>query len=349
MSGQTRECSFESSVQKSMRAVLFLSACILIFPASATAQSDIDAQISVLNLSLKKDFDAGKYDQALVAANKLVDLYTQKFGKNHVAAANALKNRGFVENAKGDVKQAGNTLEDALDIYKKQPELNKADQLNFISVYESLASIKMQVSTASGERYLTEALRLREKAGDFDSSQLAATIVGLANIKYWARDYIAASDMYKRALLIMAKRTTDLTDDKRAAIHARTKCAYRKAKIEDQFIEVDEEYDNIIEHLPPTVKRLQQVQGGVLNGKAIYLAKPSYPEEARRVGASGTVRVEVLINEGGTIVSACALPRSEKTLIESSEDAALNSKFSPTLLGGQPVKVAGVIVYNFVK
>jgi len=36
-------------------------------------------------------------------------------------------------------------------------------------------------------------------------------------------------------------------------------------------------------------------------------------------------------------------------LQNAAERAARSARFSPTLLGGQPVKVSGVIVYNFVR
>ncbi len=35
-------------------------------------------------------------------------------------------------------------------------------------------------------------------------------------------------------------------------------------------------------------------------------------------------------------------------LRQASEDAALRSEFTPVKLAGQPVKVTGVIIYNFV-
>jgi TonB family protein len=89
------------------------------------------------------------------------------------------------------------------------------------------------------------------------------------------------------------------------------------------------------------------VSGGVLNGKAISLVKPVYPAAAKAVRASGTVSVQVLIDEEGTVVTANAVS-GHPLLRAASEQAARSSKFSPTTLSGQPVKVSGIIVYNFV-
>ncbi|MGQ0540690.1 MAG: TonB family protein, partial [Blastocatellia bacterium] len=91
----------------------------------------------------------------------------------------------------------------------------------------------------------------------------------------------------------------------------------------------------------------KQISGGVLNGKAISLPKPPYPVAARAVGASGSVTVQVLIDENGDVVSANAVS-GHPLLRAGATEAARGAKFSPTRLQGLPVKVSGVITYNFV-
>lgn len=89
------------------------------------------------------------------------------------------------------------------------------------------------------------------------------------------------------------------------------------------------------------------VVAGVVNGKATFLPKPFYPAEARAIKLSGEVKVQVLIDEQGNVVSAKA-ESGDILLRGPAETAARASKFSPTTLSGQPVKVTGVIVYRFV-
>ena len=101
---------------------------------------------------------------------------------------------------------------------------------------------------------------------------------------------------------------------------------------------------------PPEVKPTPPrapISGGVLNGKAISLPKPAYPPIARAAHASGTVVVQVLIDENGNVVSAHAVS-GHPLLQAAAVGAAHQAKFSPTKLSGQPVKVTGVIQYNFV-
>ena len=89
------------------------------------------------------------------------------------------------------------------------------------------------------------------------------------------------------------------------------------------------------------------ISGGVLNGKAISLPKPQYPAIAKAAHAAGTVTVQVLIDENGTVVSAKAI--SGHPLLQAvAVAAARQARFSPTKLSGQPVKVSGMIQYNFV-
>ena len=101
---------------------------------------------------------------------------------------------------------------------------------------------------------------------------------------------------------------------------------------------------------PPEVKptpRAAPISGGVLNGKAISLPKPAYPPIARAARAAGTVVVQVLIDENGSVVSASAVS-GHPLLTAAAVGAARQARFSPTKLSGQPVKVTGVIQYNFV-
>jgi TonB-like protein len=87
------------------------------------------------------------------------------------------------------------------------------------------------------------------------------------------------------------------------------------------------------------------IQGGVLNGKAISFPKPEHPAQA---DAAGTVVVQVVVDEQGNVISAQAAS-GPASLHTPSVNAALQAKFSPTLLMGEPVKVAGVLIYRFVR
>jgi TonB family protein len=98
---------------------------------------------------------------------------------------------------------------------------------------------------------------------------------------------------------------------------------------------------------PPQQYKGVPVEGGVLNGKAANLVKPPYPAAARAVRASGAVNVQVTIDEQGNVIRASAIS-GHPLLRAAAVQAARASTFLPTLLEGKPVKVTGIIVYNFV-
>ncbi|HEX7772486.1 MAG TPA: TonB family protein [Pyrinomonadaceae bacterium] len=91
---------------------------------------------------------------------------------------------------------------------------------------------------------------------------------------------------------------------------------------------------------------LKPVSGGVLNGTAVLLPPPVYPDAAKRMRVQGVVTVDVILDESGKVVAANATS-GPTVLRDAAVQAALKAKFSPTKLSGQPVKVSGVINYKF--
>ena len=88
------------------------------------------------------------------------------------------------------------------------------------------------------------------------------------------------------------------------------------------------------------------ISGGVLNSKAISLPKPEYPAIARQANASGSVTVQISVDEDGNVISAKAV--SGHPLLQSAAvDAARQAKFPPTKLDGKAVKIQGTVVYTF--
>ena len=104
-----------------------------------------------------------------------------------------------------------------------------------------------------------------------------------------------------------------------------------------------------IDEPPPTPGPrpiLKPISGGVLNGTALSLPSPVYPDAAKRTRTQGVVTVDVVLDETGKVISANA-SSGPAMLREPAVQAALKARFSPTKLSGQPVKVSGVINYRF--
>jgi TonB family protein len=89
------------------------------------------------------------------------------------------------------------------------------------------------------------------------------------------------------------------------------------------------------------------ISGGILDGHALSKPQPAYPPIARAAHASGQVNVQIIVGENGEVISAQAIS-GHPLLQQAAVEAAYRARYSPTLLSGQPVKVSGVIAYNFV-
>jgi protein TonB len=94
----------------------------------------------------------------------------------------------------------------------------------------------------------------------------------------------------------------------------------------------------------PTTQRLTS---SVLTSKAINLPQPQYPQMAKQIRIQGAVTVQILVDEQGRVVSAQTVA-GHPLLLAAAKEAALRARFTPTILSGTPVKVQGMITYNFV-
>jgi protein TonB len=90
-----------------------------------------------------------------------------------------------------------------------------------------------------------------------------------------------------------------------------------------------------------------QLTSTIISSKTIEKPAPPYPPIAKAAGVQGPVAVQIVVDEQGRVISAKAT--SGNPLLQmAAMQAAYRARFTPTLLGGQPVKVTGSITYNFV-
>jgi outer membrane biosynthesis protein TonB len=85
---------------------------------------------------------------------------------------------------------------------------------------------------------------------------------------------------------------------------------------------------------------------GAMNRYATHLVVPVYSQIDRKLGISGKVTVQIVLDENGKLITAQATD-GPKALRQASEEAARKSTFMPVVNGGKPVKATGFIVYNF--
>ncbi len=86
-----------------------------------------------------------------------------------------------------------------------------------------------------------------------------------------------------------------------------------------------------------------------INGMAVSLVKPAFPETAVAADADGApVLLRVVVNESGNVISAICSTDCHPMLKDAAELAAMTSRFKPMVREGRPVKYQGTLVYTFV-
>jgi TonB family protein len=98
---------------------------------------------------------------------------------------------------------------------------------------------------------------------------------------------------------------------------------------------------------PPVVLPEFLDLGQINESRAIKMIKPVYPQTASRAGVGGQVVVDIEMDLEGNVTKAKAVSGSA-FLKQTSEEAALKSKFKPAMVGEKAVKGRAKIVYNFV-
>lgn len=136
----------------------------------------------------------------------------------------------------------------------------------------------------------------------------------------------------------------ELIFDNGGSLHVRMKVRYMDFTPARATLKVTEIGES---EVPTSTGVAKPIEGGVLNSRAISLPKPVFPEEAKRVRASGRVTVRVVVDENGKVISAQATD-GPLPLREAAEAAARQATFEPTMKDGITVKVAGTLTYDFV-
>ncbi len=96
-----------------------------------------------------------------------------------------------------------------------------------------------------------------------------------------------------------------------------------------------------------TTKPSTMISFGVINGRALHLERPTFPEAAVAVGVRGDVQVGVVIDPNGCVNEAKLLS-GHALLSAASVAAARKSSFDPVTISGKAIWVYGIITYKYV-
>jgi len=307
---------------------------------SATAKPDL-IEAEGLNASVISLYNEHKYAEAFPIAKRVLEIREKALAAGDELIVAALINLAEIQQARGKHPEAQEFFESAL---KNVEKTSGPDSIQVAKLLDRLAIVNYNNGNPSKtESYYKRALAIREKALGAEHADVAHSIYNLAEFFQFQGNYKAAEPLYQRLIEIRNKNSEKEPEPLGEAL-SRYACLLRKTKRLDEAQQLEGRmYET--SHLDP-VPPGNFVSAGIVNGKAITLVTPVYPAEARGK-QSGKVKVQVLIDENGRVLRACAV-EGPNLLMKASESAAYRSKFTPTTLEGMPVRVNGVIIYNFV-
>lgn len=321
---------------------------ILLFVATSLFVTNLNSpqepaelqEANTLTTSVIKLFNQGEYDQALPMAKRVLQIRERLLPRTDPQISSALNNLGEIYTGKKDYKAAIEVYHRVLQIHE---EVFGREDVNLVFTLDRLAVLYY----AAGNFRETEAaykrmLALREKTDGPDSTQVAQSLYTLGEFYRARKQLELALDHYKRSLNLHGKLTGVMTPDYQRVREGVSCLAinHRKPELVNELEEITKQF------LPPTAaKKPERIT--VLNGKALSLPKPDYPDAAAQRRLSGMVIVKIELDETGTVIGARDMCQGPPFLSEAAVAAAWKARFSPTILDGQPIRVTGIIQYNF--
>ncbi|HEV7746211.1 MAG TPA: TonB family protein [Pyrinomonadaceae bacterium] len=322
------------------------------------------AEESQLNASLVELYKAGKFDEALLVANRLLELREKILGPDDPGVGRALSNLAEIYRAKNKHDEAQRLYARSLGIFERDPVANSQ---SLIDVLERLADFAFEKRDYKGSAaFLDRALALKEAAVGKDDPALIPLLHHFANTLQAQRKFDQAGPIYLRSLTIAEQRlgkrdpeTISMMKDY-ACLDLRSRTPYPGGPQEEP--ETDDPgaaarklrrratcwlygFRADCDMFPPESSEKLDV----VNGRALSLPRPAYPQAAREGRASGTIFVAVLIDEEGKVIDTRTVCGGPPLLLETAEAAARGARFTPTTFGGKPKQVTGVITYDFVR
>ena len=310
-------------------------------PQAAPPTSPELVEASKLAAQVVDLYSKGRYDDALPLARRALDLREKALGPDHPLVGEALYNLASLQLGKKNYDDAQSLYKRTLKIFEKaygREDIKLATTLDNLGYLYVAASAMNQAEDA-----FLRALAIREKALGAEHDEVSESTYRLAQLYERLGRYGKAVDYYKRTLAIKEK---SLGPASKELIPYLEKCACALSE-DGQKEESARLHDRIQDiRYQGRPQAAQAVKGGVLQGRATNRAEPIYPMAARQKRITGSVTVEVTVDETGRVLSAralCGPPLLRATSVE----AARNWRFTPTTVEGVPVKVIGTITFNF--
>lgn len=300
-------------------------------------------EASALSRRVVALYNRQKYEEALPLAKRAAEIRRKLLGEDHVTVADDLINLGTVQMALKKYGDADSSLGRALQVYEKA---FGSDNPALYTVLERLGWANWGLGRERRtEELFLRSVAVREKALGPEHPAVGSALGNLGRFYLKSGNHEKSIALFKRALSI-AEKEVGPNDRRVADLLEECACAYRQIDREVDAVGLEIQARSIRAESSEDLKRAQSVSTPVLQAKAIRRAEPVYPISARRARITGAVVVEVLIDESGSVIRARAICGPD-LLVNAAVEAARRWRFTPTTVSGSPVKVIGIIKFNF--
>ncbi|MGI9107165.1 MAG: TonB family protein [Pyrinomonadaceae bacterium] len=292
-------------------------------------------------------YKADKFDEALPLAERVLANREKALAANDRRIAEALANIAALRLAKKDNDKAETFYHRALAVYEAAGDQGSDNVISVLSTLVFLSASKRNFDKA--ETLAQRLVAIAEKKYQPQQLEMARALVNLAEVHRLRSDNKQARTVYARIVDIVDKYSpAAVPKEIRLSLANYLGLLYEEEKGRDSDLteRINKLFLAIASGATPGSEK--EVQGGVLNGKALYKPAPDYPFSAKQTRRQGVVTVQVTVDETGKVIAAKATQSPDLSLSRVSEAAARGARFTPTLLSGTPVKVTGIITYNFV-
>jgi TonB family protein len=306
-------------------------------PAAARSESSELVEAARLSTEVVRLYSEKKFGEAQPLAERALALREKALGPDHGLVGRALLNLAAIQTGREKYKQAEESYRRAAAIFERG-----GTKKQLIEARRQLGALLLRRGEHAGAKPLLASVVSLGEGGEGDRDGLAYALNLLTQVHLLEGEAELAAQTWHRALTIWRElygkddERVQGFEDSMACLLVRTLGYPRSVEFNERLSELEMQ-----------ARGVDLTAGGLINGKAIKKPHPDYPDMARAQRVQGTVVVRITVDETGKVTSAKAIC-GPKQLGPPSEQAARRALFEPTQLDGRPVKVTGVITYNYV-
>lgn len=313
--------------------------CLII---SANAQEIPEKVKTLLELNQKvvQEYKKGDFKDALKFGEQSLALTIEIYGENE-------KETAFVYANIGEIYMARKKYSDAAEHFRQSvvilESLKGNNETSIIAHTSRLGTALALDGKETEARSILEntLLSAEEKYGK-QSKQIIPYLRTLTDFYVFSKEYNEVEENFVR-LYLLSREYFGEENDELEKIIDKFRCYTTRSFYRKEEGDYSEKFYDVIR-----TEQDKIFQDGILNGKAVSIAAPKYPSQARRASAGGIYGIKVEVDKTGKVINAESICGGYKYLEETSVEAAYKAKFSPRTLNNKPVKVRGLLIYRYI-